>query len=59
MLFRSDVDTVVLACGGIAEDSLHASLMGKVSELYQIGDCFQPRDIELAVVEGHRVGRQI
>jgi 2,4-dienoyl-CoA reductase-like NADH-dependent reductase (Old Yellow Enzyme family)/thioredoxin reductase len=50
------VDTVVLAAGGMAEDGLYHQLKGTVPELYAVGDCFQPRDIEMAVVDGHRVG---
>ena len=54
-----DVDTVVLAAGGQAEDGLHRALQGQVAELHAIGDCFQPRDIEMAVIDGHRVAREI
>ena len=51
------VDTVVLASGGIAEDDLYRKLRDKVDTLHAIGDCYQARDIEVAVVDGHRVGR--
>ena len=54
-----DVDTVVLASGGMAEDRLHRELVGRVSTLHAIGDCYQPRDIEVAVVDGHRAAREI
>ena len=53
------VDTVVLAAGGQADDALYHALKGKGPEVHAIGDCFQPRDIELAVVDGHRVAREI
>lgn len=53
------VDTVVLASGGIAEDDLYRKLRGKVDTLHAIGDCYQARDIEVAVVDGHRVGRML
>ena len=53
------VDTVVLAAGGIAESALHDALEDKVKNLHTIGDCYQARDIEVAVTEGHRVGRLI
>ena len=53
------VDTVVLASGGEADDSLFHSLTGEAPQLHQIGDCYQPRDIELAVIDGHRIGREI
>ena len=51
-----DVETVVFASGGQAEDGLYHQLKGRVPELHAIGDCYQPRDIEMAVVDGHRVG---
>ena len=54
-----DVDTVVLAAGGKADDALYHEIKDEVAEVYAIGDCYQPRDIELAVVDGHRVAREI
>ena len=54
-----NMDTVVLASGGIGEDTMYHALDGKVPELYMVGDCYQPRDIELAVTDGHRVAREI
>ncbi len=53
------VDTVVLASGGQADDTLYHRLVGKVPLLRTIGDCYQPRDIEMAVVDGHRAAREI
>ena len=53
------VDTVVFASGGVPDDSLGAALEGRVAELHVIGDSYQPRDIEMAVVDGHRAGRAI
>jgi mycofactocin system FadH/OYE family oxidoreductase 2 len=50
-------DTVVLATGNRVEDSLYFALKGKVNELYRIGDCVAPRKIDMAIVEGNRVGR--
>jgi len=54
-----EVDTVVFTSGGVPDDSLVAALDGRVAELHVIGDCYQPRDIEVAVVGGHRMGRAI
>ena len=51
------VDTVVFASGGRADDRLFKALRGRVDELHAVGDCVQPRDVEAAVYEGHRVGR--
>ncbi len=55
----TDVDTVVLAYPGRSETSLYRQLKGKVAELYQIGDCVAPRKVDMAILEGHDVGRRI
>jgi 2,4-dienoyl-CoA reductase-like NADH-dependent reductase (Old Yellow Enzyme family)/NADPH-dependent 2,4-dienoyl-CoA reductase/sulfur reductase-like enzyme len=49
------VDTVVLAAGGQANDGLYRQLKGKIEGLYAVGDCAQPRDIEMATYEAHKV----
>ena len=54
-----NIDTVVLAAGGQADDTLFKELREQHPDVRAIGDCFQPRDIELAVVDGHRVAREI
>jgi mycofactocin system FadH/OYE family oxidoreductase 2 len=53
------VDTVVLAYPGQVENALHKQLKGRVPELYQIGDCVAPRKVDMAILEGHDVGRRI
>ena len=53
------IDTVVFASGGVPEDALGTALADAVAEVHVIGDCYQPRDIEVAVVDGHRAGRAI
>ena len=53
------IDTVVFASGGAPDDSLGDALAGRVPEVHVVGDCYQPRDIEVAVVDGHRAGRAI
>ena len=53
------VDTVVFASGGIAESSLFNVLTDKIDNVYAIGDCVQPRTVEAAVYEGHKVARLI
>jgi thioredoxin reductase len=50
-------DTVVLAAGNQACEELYFALKGQVKELYRIGDCVAPRKTDMAIVEGHRVGR--
>ena len=49
------VDTVVMAGGGQANTAIYDSLRGRVKELHIVGDCAQPRDIEMATYTGHRV----
>ncbi len=50
-------DTVVLAAGNAADDALYFALKGKVKEIYRIGDCVAPRLTDMAIADGHRVGR--
>jgi mycofactocin system FadH/OYE family oxidoreductase 2 len=52
-------DTVVLAAGNVAVDALYLALKGKIKELYRVGDCVAPRKTDMAIVEGHRIGRMI
>jgi thioredoxin reductase len=54
-----DVDTVVFACGGTADDGLYHALADRVADLHAVGDCYQARDLEVAVVDGHRVARRL
>ena len=58
LTFR-DHDSVVYALGNRAEDGLYKALKGKIKELYRIGDCVAPRKIDMAILEGDRVGRII
>lgn len=55
-------DTVVLAAGNVADDRLYFELKERIDdnvELYRIGDCVAPRLTDMAIVEGHRIGRRI
>jgi mycofactocin system FadH/OYE family oxidoreductase 2 len=52
-------DSIVLAMGQQVDDDLYMSLKGKVSELYRIGDCVSPRRVDMAIWEGHKIGREI
>ena len=52
-------DTVVLAAGNTVRDELYWALKGKVPELYRIGDCVAPRLTDMAIADGHRVGRML
>jgi len=49
------VDTVVVAAGGKANDGLYQELRGKVEGLHVVGDSAQPRDIEMATYNAHKV----
>ena len=53
------VDTVVMAAGGQANDGLYNSLVGRVDELYAVGDCAQPRNIEMATYQAHKVAVEL
>jgi pyruvate/2-oxoglutarate dehydrogenase complex dihydrolipoamide dehydrogenase (E3) component len=55
----SDHDAVVYALGNRVEDGLYRASKGKVKDLYRIGDCVAPRKIDMAILEGDRVGRMI
>lgn len=52
-------DTIVLDMGNRSEDGLYKELMGKVRELYRVGDCVAPRGIDMAFLEARRVGETI
>jgi 2,4-dienoyl-CoA reductase-like NADH-dependent reductase (Old Yellow Enzyme family)/thioredoxin reductase len=53
------VDTVVMAAGGRANDGLYQELRGKIKALDAVGDCAQPRDIEMATYNAHKVALAI
>ncbi|HIJ82178.1 MAG TPA: mycofactocin system FadH/OYE family oxidoreductase 2 [Desulfuromonadales bacterium] len=52
-------DSIVLAMGQQVDDDLYMSLKGTVLELYRIGDCVSPRKVDMAIWEGHKLGREI
>ena len=52
-------DTVVLAAGNVADDDLYFELKDQVDEIHRVGDCVAPRKTDMAIIEGHRVGRMI
>ncbi|MDM8535960.1 mycofactocin system FadH/OYE family oxidoreductase 2 [Desulfobacterales bacterium HSG17] len=52
-------DTIVLAAGNVADDGLYHALKGRVKEIYRVGDCVAPRKTDMAIIEGHRIGRMI
>jgi pyruvate/2-oxoglutarate dehydrogenase complex dihydrolipoamide dehydrogenase (E3) component len=51
-----EADTVVVATGFVAENRLFQSLCGEIPNLFQAGDCVQPRTLVEAIDEGMQVG---
>jgi NADH dehydrogenase FAD-containing subunit len=49
-------DTVIIAVGYKANDSLYKALEGKVLEIYCVGNSAQPRRILEAASEGYQTG---
>jgi 2,4-dienoyl-CoA reductase (NADPH2) len=54
-----EADTIVIAAGAAPNQTLYHEIMGKVPELYQIGDCVTPRNIAEAIREGFITGEMI
>jgi len=54
-----EADTVVLAMGYTSDRALYEALRDKVTELYMIGDCREPRKLRDAIHEGAYIARQI
>ncbi|MBA7681912.1 Metal reductase [subsurface metagenome] len=52
-------DSVVLALGLKPEAALSEELRDRVSELYTIGDCVEPRRLINAIWEAYRIARLI
>jgi hypothetical protein len=53
---RTNVDWVVVAAPGRADDHLWRSLRDGPFELHRIGDCLAPRRASVAILDGDRVG---
>ena len=53
------VDTIILAVGASPNTKLGEEIKGKVAEVYQVGDCIEPRKIRDAIGEGYRAGLHI
>jgi 2,4-dienoyl-CoA reductase-like NADH-dependent reductase (Old Yellow Enzyme family)/NADPH-dependent 2,4-dienoyl-CoA reductase/sulfur reductase-like enzyme len=54
-----EADNVVLAAGSVPDTALYEAVKGKISEVYSIGDCVEPRTIRDAISEGFRTGQKI
>ncbi len=55
----TQADTIVLAVGLEPEDQLYKLLIGKVANLYALGDCQNPRRIMGAIWDAYEVARSI
>jgi NADPH-dependent 2,4-dienoyl-CoA reductase/sulfur reductase-like enzyme len=52
-------DAFVYAYGGESVCGLERELAGKVARIELIGDCFAPRSLQHAILEGHKTAREI
>jgi NADPH-dependent 2,4-dienoyl-CoA reductase/sulfur reductase-like enzyme len=55
----SGFDAFVYAYGGEAVSDLEKSLAGRVPRLELVGDCYAPRTLQHAILEGHKVARAL
>jgi len=54
------IDTVVLATGAVAEDSLEKTIRNeKRVTFFTVGDCVKARNVMEAIYEGSKIGREI
>lgn len=54
-----EVDTVVFACGGEADNAIYEELKGRVPDVQIVGDALAPRRMLYATRDGNRVGKAI
>jgi mycofactocin system FadH/OYE family oxidoreductase 2 len=52
-------DTVVVVVPNRPNDALYIRLKKRMKEIYRIGDCVAPRKIDMAILEGNKVGRML
>jgi hypothetical protein len=52
-------DAFVYAYGGESVCGLEKELAGKVGRIELIGDCFAPRTLQHAILEGHKLAREL
>ncbi len=55
----TDFDTVVLACGGRAENALHQALQGRAENLHLVGDAYAPRRLWFATRTAHELALRL
>lgn len=54
-----NIALAVMATPQTANDMLYHQLVGKVQQLYRIGDCMAPRRVEHAILDGERAARAL
>ncbi|MBW1704722.1 MAG: FAD-dependent oxidoreductase [Deltaproteobacteria bacterium] len=52
-------DTIVLDMGNMVDDHLYRQLKGRIKELCRAGDCVAPRGIDMAILEGRKLGEKL
>ncbi len=52
-------DTIVVAVGARPDQTLLPAIQGKISEVYPVGDCVEPRRAYQAIHDASEVGRRI
>jgi len=52
-------DTIVMDMGNMVDDLLYRQLKGEIKEVYRAGDCVAPRGIDMAILEGRRLGERL
>ena len=52
-------DTIVLDMGNMVDDLLYRQLKGEIKSCYRAGDCVAPRGIDMAILEGRRLGERL
>jgi pyruvate/2-oxoglutarate dehydrogenase complex dihydrolipoamide dehydrogenase (E3) component len=54
-----DFDSVVLACGGVADDGLYRALKTRLPEVHVLGDAYAPRRISFATRQAYNLAKLI
>ena len=52
-------DSFVYAYGGISVDELSGPLKARGLAVETVGDAFAPRSLQHAILEGHKIGREL
>ncbi len=55
----TDVDSVVLACGGVSETNLYTALQRELREVHLLGDAYAPRRISFATRQAYELAARI